>query len=109
MKKYLAIAGSIVTAILLILAGAQAQSKRASVKRKEDRAADLLNTGIKKNIEKARVLTGSALKDKEKAAAAHKRMKDKLEKLGENNEDLDAIAHAFNSKRLRKQPKSKRS
>lgn len=105
-KQWLGIAAGVITAILLVLAGAKASNKRQAAKRKEERAVDLLNSGISDRIAKGKKLAESAQKDKDIAVKAHQKMEQRLEKLGESNEDLDAIATRFNSKRLRHKPAS---
>jgi hypothetical protein len=95
-------AGLILTAILLALAGAKAVKKKSVAKKKEDRAAELMGSGISKEIQKGKKLLESANKDKDAGVAAKQRMEKRLEKLGESNEDIDALAHRFNSDRVRK-------
>jgi len=94
--------GTILTAVLFALAGARSIKKSNNAKRKVDKAIELQNTGISKHITESKKLLSSASKDKLVAAAAQKTMEQQLEKLGESNADIDAIADRFNSRRLRK-------
>lgn len=94
--------GLIASAVLLAIMAGRAASKTAAAKSKDDRAEQLLNSGISKEIHKGKMLVDSANTDKDKAVAARKRMEVQLEKLGEANEDMDSIADGFNSRRLRK-------
>jgi len=96
--------GLVFTAILLALAGAKAAKKKASADSKEQRANELMNSGISKEIAKGKKLLESANKDKDAGVVAHTNMEAQLEKLGEANDDIDALATRFNSKRLRKRP-----
>ena len=97
--KTLILVGS---AILLALAAGRASSKHASARKKDDRAEQLLNSGISKEIHKGKKLADAANMDKDKAVVALKQMHDQLDKMGEANEDMDSIADGFNSRRLRK-------
>ena len=93
---------SIATAIALGFIAAKSVNKKASGKRKEARAVDMMNTGISREIHKGKKLLEAANKDKDAAIAADVRMENQLEKMGASNESLDAIADRFNSRRLRK-------
>lgn len=90
------------SAVLLALAASRAQQKRQSAKRLEDKAQGMLNSNISKEIKEAKKLVEKAHKEKDKATEARAKAEKQLEKLGEANEDLDAIADRFNSRRLRK-------
>ncbi len=94
--------GTVLGAILFALAGARSIKKSSSAKRKVDKAIELQNTGIASQIAKSKKLLNSAGKDKLVATEAQRKMEQQLEKLGESNEDIDAIADRFNSRRLRK-------
>jgi len=94
--------GLAITAVLLALAAARASNLRINAERKEDRATDMLNSGISKEIQKGKKLTESAQVDKDKAVDARAKVEAQLDKLGKANEDLDDIADRFNSRRLRK-------
>jgi len=93
---------SIATACVLGFAAAQSVNKKASGKRKEQRAVDMMNSGIGREIHKGKQMMEAANKDKDAAIAADVRMENQLEKMGAANESLDAIADRFNSRRLRK-------
>jgi hypothetical protein len=92
---------SIATAMVLGFAAAKSVNKKASGKRKEARAVDMMNTGISSKIHKGKKLLEAANKDKDAAIAADVAMENQLEKMGAANESLDAIADRFNSRRLR--------
>ena len=94
--------GLAISAALLGLAVAKASNKKESARKKEDRATDMLNSGISKEIAKGKKLMESAQKDKDKGVAAHDAAEKQLDKLGQDNEDMDSIADRFNSRRLRK-------
>ena len=94
--------GLAITAMLLGLAAAKASQKKESARKKEDRATNMLNSGISKEIAKGKKLMESAQLDKDKAIVARDNAEHQLEKLGKANEDLDDIAHRFNSRKLRK-------
>jgi hypothetical protein len=100
-QRWIVTLGMVLSAILMALAGAKAVRKKASAAKKEQKATDLLNSGISTNIYKGKKLLESANKDKDAGVAADERMEAQLEKLGEANEDIDALADRFNSKRLR--------
>lgn len=108
-QRWIVTLGMVLSAILLALAGAKAVKKRASADKKEQLATDLLNSGASKQIEKGKKLLESANKDKDAGVAADKRMEAELEKLGETNPNIDALADRFNSKRLRKRSGDSRS
>ena len=94
--------GAVLTAAVLGAAAAKSINKQNSGKRKEARAVDMMNSGIGREIHKGKKLLESANKDKDAAVAADVKMENQLEKMGAANESLDAIAHRFNSRRLRK-------
>jgi hypothetical protein len=93
---------SVATAIVLGFVAAKSVNKKATAKRKETRAVDMMNSGIGREIHKGKKLLESANKDKDAAVAADVAMENQLEKMGAANESLDAIADRFNSRRLRK-------
>ncbi len=93
--------GAVLTAAVLGAAAAKSINRQNSAKRKEGRAVDMMNSGIGREIHKGKKLLESANKDKDAAVAADVQMENQLEKMGANNESLDAIAHRFNSRRLR--------
>ncbi len=96
------IIASVLTAVVLGFAAAKSVNKKASGKRKEQRAVDMMNSGIGREIHKGKKLLEAANKDKDAAIAADVEMENQLEKMGAANESLDAIADRFNSRRLRK-------
>jgi hypothetical protein len=98
-QRWVITAGMVLSAILMALAGAKAVKKKASANKKEQLATDLLNSGASKKIAKGKKLLESANKDKDAGVTANEVMEAELEKLGEANEDIDALADRFNSKR----------
>lgn len=96
---------AVLTAAVLGAAAARSINKTNSGKRKEARAVDMMNSGIGREIHKGKKLLEAANKDKDAAIAADVKMENQLEKMGAANESLDAIAHRFNSRRLRKSAK----
>lgn len=93
--------GLIFGAILLALQSLRSQKARTASKRKEDMATDMLNSDISSQIAKGKKLMEAANKDKDRAVVARQAMEEQLAKLGDANEDLDAIADRFNSRRVR--------
>lgn len=93
---------SVAAAIVLGLAAAKSVNRKASAKRKEDRAAVMINSGIGREIHNGKKLLEAANRDKDAAIAADVKMENQLDKMGAANESLDAIADRFNSRRLRK-------
>jgi len=87
--------------VLMILAGRKATKLHERAKAKDEAATELLNSGISKQLQKGKALIDSADKDKDKAVAAKKAMKEHLEVLGQNDESIDDIATRFNSRRVR--------
>jgi len=94
--------GLILGAIALALAGAKSIKRKSSAARKETKATDLMNRAIGTDLKRADKLVKSAAKDKQKAADAKVKMQEKLESLGEANNDLDSIISDFNSRRVRR-------
>ena len=94
--------GAILSAVVLGLASAKSVNRKASSKRKETRAVEMMNSGIGREIHKGKKMLEAANKDKDAAIAADVQMENQLEKMGAANESLDAIADRFNSRRLRK-------
>ena len=92
---------AVASAVVLGLAAAKSVNRQATSKRKETRAIDMMNSGIGREIHKGKKLLEAANKDKDAAVAADVQMENQLEKMGAANESLDAIAHRFNSRRLR--------
>lgn len=83
------------------MAAGRAASLTNRARSKDEKAIGKLNSEISKELQAGRKLVESAHKDKQKAVAIRQGMEAQLEKLGEANEDMDAIANRFNSRRLR--------
>jgi len=98
-QRWIVTLGIVLSAILLALAGAKAAKKHASGVKKEQLATDLMNSGISTKIHKGRKLLESANKDKDAGVAALEKMEDHLNNMGDANEDIDALADRFNSRR----------
>ncbi len=98
---WVTVLASIATAVVLGFAAAKSVNKKASGKRKEARAVDMMNSGISREIHNGKKMMEAANRDKDAALAADVRMESQLEKMGAANESLDAIADRFNSRRLR--------
>lgn len=96
------ILASVATAMVLGFAAAKSVNRRQSAQRKGERAIELMNSGIGREIHKGKKLLEAANKDKDAAIAADVLMENQLEKMGAANESLDVIADRFNSRRLRK-------
>lgn len=94
--------GAVLSAIVLGLAAAKSVNLKTRAKRKEAQVVGKLNSGISSEIHKGKLLLESANRDKDAAIAADLKMEKQLHKMGAANESLDAIAHRFNSRRLRK-------
>ncbi len=101
-QRWIVTLGLVLSAILMALAGAKAVKMQASADKKEQLATDLLNSGASKQIAKGKKLLESANKDKDAGVVANKRMEAELENLGKANENIDAFADRFNSKRIRR-------
>ena len=95
--------GLVMSAVLLAVMAGRASSRASAAKRKDERAEELINSQISADIQKAKKLVDAAHKDKDKAAAAHKRMEEQLSKLGDADEDLDSIMGRFNDRSVRHQ------
>lgn len=93
--------GLIGGAILFAMAASRAKGLTARAHRKEDAATHKLNSGISKELDAGKKLMDSANTDKDKAIVARDNVKRHLEHMGDANEDLDAIADRFNSRRVR--------
>lgn len=92
---------AVVAAIALAMLAGKARSTQKNIKKKEQLGTDLLNSGISRKLQKGKKLIESADKDKDKSVEIRQRMEARIEQLGESNEEFDAIADRFNSKRLR--------
>jgi len=95
-QSWMVTIGLMLAAVSLALAGAKSIKRNTAATRKENKAVDLMNRGIGADIKKAGRLVKSAEKDKQKAAQAKQTMQTKLEKLSEQNSDLDSVITAFN-------------
>ena len=87
------------------LLAAEASRKVASAKKKDERVVDMKNSMISGELIEAEKLADSADQDKKDAQAIREKMKVNLEKMGQANENIDDIAHRFNSRRMRKRTK----
>ena len=91
----------ILTAILFALAGAKSVKKKKRAAKTQQRAEDLMNSGVSSKIHKGRKLMESANVDKDKAIAADKLMSKRLDEMSTKNDSIDDVAHRFNSRRVR--------
>lgn len=94
--------GLVLGAILLALAGARSVKRTASAERKMSKATDLMSTGVVRDVKKAQKFIRAADTDKLVALEAQVTVQKQLEKLSEANSDIDSIADAFNSRRVRR-------
>jgi len=101
-KSKIVTIGMAIGAVLLVLSAVKASKRKKSAKRKEALADDLVSSMTFKDHKKAQKLIKSAQKDKQAAKISKEEMEYKLEKLSEQNTDIDALADAFNSRRVRK-------
>lgn len=101
--SWVAIAGAIGTAILMILGGAKSTRLKRRADHAEKTAEILIQNGTKKNIEKAAKLKERADADKAKAATVVQAAEKRLEILGAKDETMADIAKRFNGRRVRKQ------
>jgi len=94
-------AGMVVAAVLLALAATRAVKRRGNAVKLERRSIELQNGATSRELYKSKKLLEAADKNKNEALLADDVVAKQLEKLGEANKSLDAIATRFNSKRLR--------
>lgn len=99
---WVATAGAVVTAIMLVLAGAKAGREKKRAKKAELKVESLHQEKTKKSIEKAVELQAKVTLHKERAELAKQSMEAKLEELGGKDETLADIAARFNGRRVRK-------
>jgi hypothetical protein len=99
--SWIAIAGAIVTAILMVLGGAKVGRQDRRADRAERQVEAMAHDKTKKGIEKAAKLQKAVVKHKEKAAATRQRTEARLKELGEKDETLADIADRFNKRKLR--------
>lgn len=97
---WVATAGAVLTAILMVLAGAKATRLTRRAEKAEKTAEIIVQDHTKKHHEKAAKLQAGAAKDKAKAAAVKEKSKARLEALGDHDETLADLADNFN-KRVR--------
>jgi len=100
---WVVVAGSILTAVLMVLGGAKAGRQQRRADRSEKRAEELLFNQTKASIGEAAALQAEAMDHKRKAAATRQLMETRLERLGEDDEIAD-IAERFNARRVRSRP-----
>ncbi len=93
--------GMAITAVLMVLLAAKVVNKTKAARRKEKLAVELQASLVFKDLQKSKKLIKSAERDKQTAKTSKEEMAYKLEKLSEQNTDIDALANAFNSKRVR--------
>ena len=93
--------GTILAAILLVLAGAKVGRHKRRALRAEAQAENLLIDRTRVNFEKAAKLQKKVVVEKRKAAEAKMVAIAQLEKMGDENETLEDIADRFNSRRKR--------
>lgn len=96
-----AIAGAIVTAILMVLGGAKVGRQERRADRAEKQAEALAHDRTKQGIEKAAKLNTAAKKHKDKAATIRKKTEARLQELGDKDETMADIADRFNKRKLR--------
>ena len=99
--SWVAIAGAIVTAVLMVLGGAKSTRLKKRADHAEKVAENLIQDKTKKNIDKAAKLTAKAERDKTKAAAITKAAEKRLEELGAKDETMADVADRFNKRKLR--------
>jgi hypothetical protein len=98
--SWIAIAGAILTAVLMVMGGAKAGRQQRRADRAESKIESMAHDKTKKGIEKAAKLQKQKDSHLEKAAATRQRMEAQLEKLSEDDEMAD-IADRFNKRKLR--------
>lgn len=101
MKKVLTWLATIFGALALALLGIRAQAAKQRADKNQAKAAELLKSNVKTEIQKGQKLEAKAENDRIKAANAETRMEGRLHDIAKN-ESLDAVADRFNSRRLRK-------
>ena len=99
--SWIAIAGAIVTAVLMVLGGAKATRKERTAKHLEKQIETMAHDKTKKGI--ATAAKKQRKKDAllESAAATRQRTEARLEKIGGQDETMADIAARFNGKRVR--------
>jgi biopolymer transport protein ExbB/TolQ len=99
--SWIAIAGAIVTAVLMVLGGAKVGRQERRAERAEKQFESMAHDRTKKGIDKAAKLQKAAVKHKEKAAATRQRTEARLQELGDKDETMADIADRFNKRKLR--------
>ena len=101
-KSWIHFLGLAVSALFMAFAATRATSSMRRARQMEQKAEGLLHSDVSRNIAKGKRLTEKANQAKDKAIEARMRVEGQLDKLGEKDEELDAIADRFNSRRVRK-------
>lgn len=99
--SWIAVAGAIGTAILLVLGGAKSTRLKKRADHAEKVAEIIIQDNTKKSIEKAAKLQEQATRDKAKAATITEAAEKRLEELGAKDETMADIADRFNKRKLR--------
>ena len=99
MKKILIGVGAFLLGVALYMLGRDGRRARDA----EHRADVLMGTRIKKHQDKAEKLNRKAQGHREAAAAAALATQAKLEKISENDSDMDDLLSAWQSERVRQQ------
>ena len=97
---WLALAGAVLTAILMVLAGAKATRLEKRANKAETDLQENIQDGTKKELAKAEKQQAGIAKDKAMAAKLKAKSKVRLEKLGDHDDTLADLADNFN-KRVR--------
>jgi len=99
--SWVAIAGAIVTAILMVLGGAKATRAQRRADKAEKKIESIAHDRTKKGIEQAAKLQKQKEAHLETAAATRQRTEARLKELGEKDETMADIADRFNKRKLR--------
>ena len=99
--SWVAVAGGIASAILLVLTSAKAARLNKRAENAESIAENILQDKTKKNIEKAAALRKKAEADKAKAVEVTEAAKKRLDELGAKDDTMADIADRFNKRKLR--------
>jgi len=93
--------GTIGVAVLFALAATRSTNSRRKGHRQEGQVVDLLNKNRSQYRDKAKRLSESAARHKQKALDARLEAEIRLEELGSRDEDIDDITDRYNSHRVR--------
>ena len=96
--------GAIIGAILFVMNGRKASRLLDRAKSAEDQAETLINSNISKDIQRGHDLTEKANVHKDNALKAKERMHDRLEQLGNADENIATVSSRFNHGRVRLKP-----